>query len=93
MQLSHKLHSIFVWNCRTAVKPYKLAEISILFSKSSQNHLQSNAKKGILKEKRKKRTKRGSRAGRPDYPQAAGTGQAEHHLLEKEEKQWRFHNI
>ena len=60
MQLSHKLHSIFVWNCRTAVKPYKLAEISILFSKSSQNHLQSNAKKGILKEKRKKRTKRGS---------------------------------
>ena len=35
----------------------------------------------------------GIRAGRPDYPQAAGTGQAEHHLLEKEEKQWRFHNI
>jgi hypothetical protein len=53
MQLSHKLHSIFVWNCRTAVKPYKLAEISVLFSKLSQNHLQSNTKKGILKEKRK----------------------------------------
>ena len=55
MQLSHKLHSIFVWNCRTAVKPYKLAEISVLFSKLSQNHLQSNAKKGILKEKEKRK--------------------------------------
>ena len=51
MQLSHKLHSIFVWNCRTAVKPYKPVEISVLFSKLSQNHLQFNAKKGILKEK------------------------------------------
>ena len=60
MQLSHKLHSIFVWNCRTAVKPYKPVEISVLLSKLSQNHLQFNAKKGILKEKRKKRTKRGS---------------------------------
>ena len=55
MQLSHKLHSIFVWNCRTAVKPYKLVEISVLFSKLSQNHLQFNAKKGILKEKEKRK--------------------------------------
>ena len=56
MQLSHKLHSIFVWNCRTAEKPYKLVENSVLFSKLSQNHLQFNAKKGILKEKEKRKT-------------------------------------
>lgn len=53
-------------------------------------YCQRGAGKTALRARKDMQIVLGIRAGRPDYPQAAGTGQAEHHLLEKEENNGGF---